>query len=577
MADFDPDRYRKSVLAPVRAKGGIEASDPFELFDLDPTEDDDATISDRTAEVVAFWHKERNNPKYKTLVTALLARHQDVLDELRDPGRRRRLRSQVVALRAERDRARFSVLDAAVSRLIERHGGLPPAKLAGLQELGRHSGLSDDECQDRMAPHPVAGTGPAAEELSPAVRAQIRSALDELGQLTGNPAPPSLFDLLGVGIDAPESEIRQRHGELAARNRERRADRLRALIDELLTEAMHHLVRNDRELYVQAMAADVAARLRPQVLLAVLVEDEVGDQDRRHLVGQAIELGLDAPRARQLVDHLAWEAGDRRWCASGGGVPDVDDDDPVGGVRPTASPGDRRILKRAISDARSALDAGRPAAAAAYAAVADSLGEGPAVSSVVADSARALDGARRSWAQAEEAIGDRRFVAAQALLTGLARTAEDVVGPPSAGGRLPAARLAFVSARVSAALKLLASADHRQGAPGSGEIEILVLEVLDLCADLPAALEALARIPPSPPTKVSVERDGGAVMVRWEPSVSAGVVDYKVTREAGGASRTVGTTTRCSLEDGGAAPREQAAYTVTARRGGASSAPVSVR
>ncbi len=568
MAAFDPDRYRKGVLGPVRANGGIQSSNPFELFGLDPNEDDDAVIYEQTEQVVGFWQKERNNPKYRPLVTALLGVRDDLLDQLRDPGRRRLLRSQVLSSRTDRERARFALLDAAVARLVERSGGLPSTKLDHLRLLGRSCGLSDAECDARLRPHrivQVAGTG---ARLAPPVRAQIRAALEELGELTGNQPPMSLFDLLGVDIDAPDDEISRQHGELAARNRERRADRLRAVIDELLTHSMSHLVRNDRRLYIQALAEDVADGLRQNVLLAVLVEDELTDEDQAHLVEQAVALGLDSDRARQVVDHLAWEAGDRRWCSSRHSEPGNDEDDRQDPSR--SAPADRRPLRQAIADARAALDAGRPAEAAGHAQLAESLGDGPAVSSLHADVQRVLESARRTWGEVEEAIRLLRFVAAQAKLTSLARTAADVPGPTSARGRLPAARLAFASKQVSAALRVLSATDALAD-PCSAGAEAIVLDALSMCADLPAAMEALSRLPPSPPGNVTAERRKDSVIIRWEASPSPGPVEYKVTREVAGSVRIVGTTAHCSLEDGGASPDSPGVYTVAARRFGCSS------
>jgi len=52
---FDPNDYRKRVLAAVERRGGPDTSDPFELYDLPLTELDDATVAVRVAEVWSFW------------------------------------------------------------------------------------------------------------------------------------------------------------------------------------------------------------------------------------------------------------------------------------------------------------------------------------------------------------------------------------------------------------------------------------------------------------------------------------------------------------------------------------------
>ncbi len=73
MDGFDPNGYRKRVLAAVLARGGPEASDPFELYDLPPDDDlPDAAVAARVAEVWLSWKRQRDQPKYRVLVAKLV-------------------------------------------------------------------------------------------------------------------------------------------------------------------------------------------------------------------------------------------------------------------------------------------------------------------------------------------------------------------------------------------------------------------------------------------------------------------------------------------------------------------------
>ena len=71
MEPFVGNDYRKRVLAAVERRGGVEESDPFELYDIPIAEA--ATLSDpevitRIDEVWAFWQKQRDHPKYLSLI-----------------------------------------------------------------------------------------------------------------------------------------------------------------------------------------------------------------------------------------------------------------------------------------------------------------------------------------------------------------------------------------------------------------------------------------------------------------------------------------------------------------------------
>src|ERR671916_594135 len=106
MPAFDANDYRKRVLAAVEARGGVPASDPFEWYDV-PLDVADALTDDAVTEQVnavwAFWQKHRDHPKYRGLVNALLAAHQNVAPALCERHSRRQLAEKTRTVRAERD------------------------------------------------------------------------------------------------------------------------------------------------------------------------------------------------------------------------------------------------------------------------------------------------------------------------------------------------------------------------------------------------------------------------------------------------------------------------------------------
>src|SRR6185436_1946758 len=187
--------------------------------------------------VWAFWQKNRNHPKYRGLVTALLATHQDTAPALCQQHSRRQLAVKTRASRARRDEERFADLDSAIERLVERFGGIPASKRAGVLAFAAQAGIDQASAEARLARHPAiddepAAGPPAAAPISEAVYRQVRANLEELGRILGRPAFVSLYDLLGLDPAAPQPVLARAREVYAARNRELRPDRRRALVDD---------------------------------------------------------------------------------------------------------------------------------------------------------------------------------------------------------------------------------------------------------------------------------------------------------------------------------------------------------
>jgi hypothetical protein len=566
---FDPNGYRKRVLAAVERRGGPDTSDPFELYDI-PVDAaaagalDDAAVQARVDEVWGFWQRQRDHPKYRVLVAELVAGHDERSADLRDPGRRRVAAVAARAVREQRDAARYQLLDAAIGRLVDRHGGVPADKVEGLYDVGALAGLDRAEVTARLNRHrllpAVAVPAPEVPVVGPARRREVRALLDEFGRLTGATAPPTLLALLGLGTDAGPEEVAERAAGWRARARELPPDRLRVVVDELLVHVADLLETGPRAItgYLAAVAADVADRLRPQVRAAVLVEDRLVAEDHAHLVDAAVEGGLDRAAAAALVRRLAAELGAEVEPVPAAPAPRRRDPAP-----PRPGP-DLREVRRALRE-------GRPRAAAAL------LGDVGGLDGTPGTQARALAGeidavlaeATRTWLVLDAARAARRWVEAEGLADRLCRTASDV---PSGDGRTAADAAAEARDRVAAADRAVAQAP---AGPPADRVRAL-RAVLQACVDHAGALDSLSeQAPPACPAWVSAARDGaGAVVVLWEPTAGAGVT-HKVERlTSEGAWRVVGRTGDAAIEDGGAPPGVEApVYRVTALVDGRASAP----
>ena len=576
MRPFDGNDYRKRVLSAIDARGGAQTSDAFEQYDLPLDEADRLTDHDVAAQVDAvwaFWQKQRDHPKYRGLVTALLALHGELAPRLRDAAGRRRLAEDARRARADRDAARCLPLDAAIARLVERFGGLPADKLAGLRAVALRAvasaaGLDARTTEERIAAQVQLDVKTPVAPPAPDFR-QVRGDLDELGRLLGVDPPVSLYDLLGLPPGAAAEQVAAERSDAAARNRELRPDRRRALVDDLLAAVTTLLVHGDPDAYLDAVADDVRARLRPRVAMVVLVEDGLGPDDLAVLVAEAEAAGLDPARARQVLADLANESGvvvpPDAWPAGR----------PPAAPRPRATgpaaprPPARRpppsggAWQEPLSRARDALRAGRVVAARRHLDEARQLAGGmlPPLRVLDEEVGEVLREAQRRWAEVAAALADDRPTRAAAGLEQLAATAADLPGP--AGESVPDA-LAAVRARLEQAAARQAAAALLHGA----QRELALLEALGVAPDSEALLAEVRELGVAPATEVRAEPAGGGVRVSWAASTSPGPVDYRVLGPDG---RVLGTTRGTVLEVAAGLP----AYTVVARRAGLTSAPAS--
>lgn len=553
---FDGNAYRKRVLAAVDGRGGPEQSDPFEIYDLPVAAVDalsDESVDAQIDAVWAFWQKQRDHPKYRGVVSAMLVIHRDIADQMRSRDGRRWLAEQTVVERVRREEERYAEVDAAVLRLVERFGGIPENKVPGLRRFALAAGVDEAAFDARLRRHLV--LRPAGPPAQDGVLRQVRADLDELAQLDGSEPAASLYALLGLPPGAERQRVLARRDALAARNRERRPDRRRALVDDLLAAVTTLLVNGDPDRYLDGVRAEVLSRLRPRVAAAVLVEDELTADDHAHLLAEAQAAGLDQDRAVSVLARLAAELG----------VPIqvVDPRSPATSVRPSttaARPG--TAWQQELSRARAALRDGLVLAARTHVGAAQAAADGmlPPIRAVRDEVEAILAEADPRWRSAVNAVAARRYAEARETLERLVAVARDVPGPRGASApdllATASERLAEADSALSAARSLTGTAQ-----------ELALLDVLAAVADHEPTRVALAAAGVAPATDVRVVVSHDGARVSWRASASPGSVDYRVLRVAAdGSTQPLGVTAATSLEDG--APALAAAYAVVARRAG---------
>ncbi|MDR2280168.1 MAG: Ig-like domain repeat protein, partial [Gordonia sp. (in: high G+C Gram-positive bacteria)] len=317
---FVPNEYRKRVLAAVERRGGPDASDVFELYDI-PVESagalPDDVVAARIDEVWAFWQKHREHPKYRVLVGRLVAEHETRSAALRFAAARAAQAGVVAARRTVRDAERYRLLDSAIERLQDRYGGIPTSKRAGLDDVGAMGGLTPDEVATRLRRCRTVDDGASTPQSSSTDSStltdrrleQIDGLLSEFNRLRDEAPTPTLFSLLSLTLDDADNrvEVQARTESLSQRARELGAGRIRAVIDELLLHVRDLLLGDPATAaaYTDAMTGRIADFLRPRIRAAVLVEDELLAEDREFLLQEAIDRGAGPVGAGRLIGSIA--------------------------------------------------------------------------------------------------------------------------------------------------------------------------------------------------------------------------------------------------------------------------------
>ncbi|WLP92286.1 hypothetical protein [Gordonia sp. NB41Y] len=321
MQPFTPNDYRKRVLAAVERRGGADSSDSFELYDIPLEESDSLTddeVNTRIDEVWGFWQRHRDHPKYRVLVERLVAEHPHRSAPLRQRDSRSAEARAVSDARQQRDQGRYELLDNAIERLMDRYGGIPTSKRAGLDEIGAMGGLTADEVTVRLRRYRIIDDAVAAPEpemaspttsLSDQRLIQITELLAEFSRRRDAPPVHTLLGFLRLDTDAitDRDTISRSAAILREQARALPAGRMRALVDELLIHVESILLEAPAtaDAYLRSILDGVDAALRPQIRAAVLVEDRLHPSDHQYLLEQARDLDLSTRDARALITRIA--------------------------------------------------------------------------------------------------------------------------------------------------------------------------------------------------------------------------------------------------------------------------------
>jgi len=315
---FDGNEYRKTVLKALDAdfsRADPETGDVFYVLALDPAldaeADDDAAITVRLDEIVAFWQKQRSAPKFRDTAEALVRRKDAYREVMTDPSRRREARGRVLAQRSRADTDRMARLDETADRLEKSYGGIPADRVERLRAMAAREDVDATAFTAWLARRRVLGTldDAAAPPWDPSVRHQIRTTLNRAARVTGDAATfATLFSFLGLTPEASVATLRHRHDEFFAELDQARHNRIRTLIADLLAQVKTRLaVDGGPAAYRASLIADAADEISSGVEDAGIVSGQVDAREYDALVARIVGLGwgIPTPDARGVVRRVA--------------------------------------------------------------------------------------------------------------------------------------------------------------------------------------------------------------------------------------------------------------------------------
>lgn len=310
MVTLDTNAYRKNVLARLLNEPGLadpQTGDPFLVCAVDP-DADDATAARQFDEVVAFWNKERNHPRYRGLAAQLVGRKAEYESILLNTGARKAAAQRVTQARESAQADGIAVLDDLARRL----GSIPRSKMDALKRIADHHGLDAVTFTSWSARQRVVEDTDAVP-WDDAVRRQIRRSLDELATLEHHrPGFPTLYSLLGLENDAPVARIRQAADELNQINAGARRDRRKTLLGDLLATIKTRLLAADGpERYKASLKADARDLIRPEIEMLAVVTGEISAEDHQTLLTALVgnDWGLSMADAREIIRQVAAQSG----------------------------------------------------------------------------------------------------------------------------------------------------------------------------------------------------------------------------------------------------------------------------
>lgn len=610
---FDGNAYRKDVLARLLADfapADPVSGDVFFVCSVQ-TNASDAEVAVQLKAVKAFWNKELNHPRYKTVARPLLDNYAAYEALLVDPTNRRAAAERVAGARGVANAEAITELDRLVRLLTVKSRGIPRSKIPTLQTAAARRGLESGAFADWLSRQAVIDDVPSGYlPWDAPVRRQVRSALDELARLTGDlPRYRTLWTFLLVSPSAGHQTTSAAYDRLLADNTAGRHDRPKTLTGDLLaTVKTRLLVDGGAESYTATLRADAIDSVAGEVEEHGLLSGSLAAADVAALSARIASLswGFDAHAGRELVVAAAKAAGvavevgedvDLIVCGSCGKP------QPAGRheqcrycgsdlYRPCPGCATRietasdvcsqcglhvRSFDAALGDigrARDLLEAGQPAAALTLLSQHEALLSGarkPDAYEVALSSARAtLGAARENWSQVSKDLTASKYWTAARGLDWLRGKARDVPGPDGENADVWRDRVATEQSRIQLALK---EAQASPEAEREQRLRLLIREA----PDFPEALSTWARLPLEPARQVSAifSASDGGVVVSWSRSASRDAT-YRVERRTPDpkAAKSLGVTSSTSIADGGAPGGVELRYAVTAVEGDRSSAVV---
>lgn len=611
MWTFNADDYAKQVLSPAVATFTNEGKVPdyFQRYNLPLDISDKDEIAKAIRAVTNFLNKRKQHPRDKQLVSVLLARkeQQEARRVLLDPEARLALRAVVEAERKKLREAQYEALDKSIG-VVSGKGYLTPNECSVLVARFCTDGLSETEIKTRIRVpiREVSSSLPTDQGLPKAICSQIRSNLAVLKK-------GDLYEFLDVRSNVSKAELARRYRKVEEEWRPRPANFHKTAAGDLLGIIKTHMIDGDRSRYDTAREWEIVQELRFEVELAG-ADKRIDRDEFKHLLKVAADLGLSDEKATDYIISLAQDpkigaavewaiAEESIRCANcAAAIPknghpqrctvcgaelwitcpkcknrSLASDAACGscGFRTSDLPRVRFLSRKAML----ALEDGRLDDALQSAREAERLwgrhGELDTLLHSIEIRVREIEDLVK---QVEQALAARQLFSARDLASMLHTTSPDRT---LSDGRDVVALVQDLDGQLRRVEDCLARGRSHERDHREKEAVFAYQDALAIASDVQDAIQALARIPPKPVSRVSATVSARHVTIQWTPSPAVGEIRYAVVRSENRPATTrdegtvVARTRSTSSMDEGVEAGALVFYTVFTERGGTPSRAVS--
>ena len=572
-----------------------DIKDPFSLPRDNITNDD---IEEATAKLKGFWNKNKNNPKYTTILQQLLDESTKAKSVLLDKDARNAHKKLAADEHFKRLEERYKLLDKLLKKLAT-NGSITTDELDYIYKKLSNKLSNEDidghiqEKNIRVIPPPP--PEPLPPMLEPTIMQNIRKQLNVFNDNT-------LYEFLGLFQNDSIGKIQEAYFDLTNDWNKKPVNVEKTAAQGILGQVKTQLIEGDSQKYINGLHFEAMGKLEISLdtafLDGVLEEDEFAD-----LLSEAKAEGieddfakvyiLDEARKRKIIvlppgdsdivhcpNCYSQNDPSKEYCKKCGKpiyiiCPKCNRREPASNNACTGCGFDFGIILKVESlreECRALRSNGQlKEALDSLLEVKKLWGSDAEIEKKISELEDAIKRLDTIYSSCESALDDKELYKAKEELRKLRALSPNY----EVRSRRVNEMISFLNVELKKVEDGLQRARELEQRDKNDDAILAYENILSLCRDCQAAKDGLRRIPPEPPQRVSVTYKPGVASLNWKKSSSIGELTYHVIRKEGSRptsvrdGATVTKTTYLAADDPKGEIGHSYFYGVFTERGGA--------